>query len=319
MNEAVDGALHLPHIVDCMHHGIITCCALCRCRMLDTYAPLSQEMSALTLFVWGGRSDGRIAATAEIWRYITSMMLHTSITHLASNLLTFLFASVSLERRYGWWLVAPLYIMAGVGANLYSATREGCDIVVGASGAIMGLCAAVLVDVLSAYESMRLVGARLGFLLVVACNLAVHAMKEARHGGSKASGQSPTSNWSHIGGAATGFACAGMLLPLLTAANLEAPRQSPRGSRAAMLRRSAAITLWALCACMLVFTFCVLPLNMAGFLGSRSSFGSQPKNCACDGWCRCNFGSEGAAAAGTPCSMAQVVFGGDVSMRAIKG
>ena len=289
-----------------------------RCRMLDTYAPLSQDVSALTLFVWGGRSDGRIAATAEIWRYITSMMLHTSITHLASNLLTFLFASVSLERRYGWWLVAPLYITAGVGANLFSATWEGCDIVVGASGAVLGLCSALLVDVLFAYKSMRLVGARLGFLLVVACNLAVQATKEARHGGSKASGGA-TSNWSHIGGAATGFAFAGMLLPLLTAASLEAPRQSPRDSRAAMLRRGGAITLWALCACVLVFTFCVLPLNMAGFLG-RYSFGSQPKQCACNGWCRCDFSSEGpAAAAGTPCSMAQLLFGGDASMRAIKG
>ena len=289
------------------------------CRMLDTYAPLSQDVSALTLFVWGGRSDGRIAATAEIWRYITSMMLHTSITHLASNLLTFIFASASLERRYGWWLIAPLYVVSGVGANLFSATWEGCDIVVGASGAILGLCAALLVDVLFAYKSMRLVGARLGFLLIVACSLAAQATKEARRGGPTASGRNATSNWSHIGGAVTGFACAGMLLPLLTAASLEAPHASPRDSRSAMLRRNGAIMLWILCACVLVFTFCVLPLNMAGFLGSRNSFGSQPKHCACDGWCRCDFGSEGSAAAGTPCNMAHLVFGGDASLHAIKG
>ena len=294
--------------------ALIRC--LCRRRMLDTYAPLSQDVSALTLFVWGGRSDGRIAATAEIWRYITSIMLHTSIAHLISNVLTFIFASASLERRYGWWLIAPLYIVSGVGANLFSATWEGCDIVVGASGAVLGLCSALLIDVLFAYKSMRLFGTRVGFLFIVACNLAVQATKEARRRGSSGN---PTSNWSHIGGAVTGFACAGMLLPLLTAASSEAPRESPRDSRAAMLRRSGAFTLWALCACVLVFTFCVLPLNMAGFLGGRSSIGSQPKHCACDGWCRCDFSSEGAAAAGMPCSMAQLVFGGDASLRAIKG
>ena len=183
--------------------------------------------------------------------------------------------------------------------------------VVGASGAVLGLCAALLVDMLFAYKSMRLYGMRMGFLVVVVANLGFSALKQARtavaHGGA-------TSNWSHIGGAVTGFACAGMLLPLITAASTETPHQSPRDSRTAMLRRSAAITLWALCACVLVLTFCVLPLNMAGFLGSRS-FASQPKRCPCDGWCRCNFGD---AAKGTPCIMGETVFGG-VSMRAIRG
>ena len=96
--------------------------------MLGTFAPLAQDVSALALFIWGGRSDGRIAVTAEVWRYITSTMLHTSITHLTSNVLTFLVAAVCLERRYGWWMIAPLYITSGVGANLYSANWEGCDV-----------------------------------------------------------------------------------------------------------------------------------------------------------------------------------------------
>lgn len=96
--------------------------------MLGTFSSLSQDISTTALFVWGGRSDARIAATAEVWRYITSTMLHTNITHLVSNVLTFLVASVALERRYGWWLIAPLYITAGVGANLFSANWEGCDV-----------------------------------------------------------------------------------------------------------------------------------------------------------------------------------------------
>lgn len=282
--------------------------------MLGTFSSLSQDIPTVALFVWGGRSDGRIAVTAEVWRYITSTMLHTSITHLASNVLTFLFASVALERRYGWWLIAPLYITSGVGANLYSANWEGCEVVVGASGAVLGLCAALLVDTLFAHKSMKLVGTRLAFLLVVTCNLGFSGLKQARH--SSAEGQ--TSNWSHIGGAITGFACAGMLLPLLTAASTETPHQSPRDSRTALLRRSGAISLWVLCAGVLLFTFCVLPLNMAGFLSSRATFGSQPKRCPCDGWCRCDFRGEGAAAGGTPCIMAQTVFG-DVSMTALRG
>lgn len=276
-----------------------------RTRTLGTFSPLTKDISALTLFVWGGRSDGRIAATGEVWRYFSSMLLHTSLTHLYSNVPTGIAASVALERRYGWWLVAPLYITSGIGANLFSANWEGCAVVVGASGAVLGLCAALLMDVLLAHQSMRLVGSRIAFLIAVTGNLAANATKQTAD---------ETSNWSHAGGAITGFACAGMLFPLLTPAGPGMLResQSPRNSRRSLLRRGAAITLWLLCAAVLVFTFCVLPLKMAGLL--HTTLGLPPKHCPCTAWCRCDFKAESGADASAPCIMADAVFG-DVSLR----
>jgi membrane associated rhomboid family serine protease len=95
--------------------------------MLGTYQSLSAEVPPVALFVWGGRADARVLAHGEVWRYLSSTVLHSSVAHLVSNMVSFLAAGLSLERRYGWWAVLPLYAVAGMGANIYSATFEGCE------------------------------------------------------------------------------------------------------------------------------------------------------------------------------------------------
>ncbi len=300
---------------------------------MGTYAPLAAEVPPVALFVWGGRSDARVHVHGEVWRYLSSMLLHSSIGHLASNMVGFLAAGACLERRYGWWVVLPLYLVAGLGANLYSATWEGCDVVVGASGAVLGLCAAVLADLIYARRSMRLVLHRVVFVVGVAASVLVDAVKAGR---AASSSDSSTSSWSHVGGALCGFAAAALLLPLLVPAaarvhvslrrGAAASPATPRRHARMLLRSCAAVTTSAACAGLLIFTFVVLPLNLMGTLRGHS-FAAQPKACAatCRGWCECSFGGDDAGA-GAPCHMADRAFasagdgdgGGDL-LRTLRG
>jgi membrane associated rhomboid family serine protease len=306
--------------------------------MMGTYAPLGDSVPPVALFAWGGRADARVASRGEAWRYLSSLLLHSSLAHLASNMAVFVCASASLERRYGWWAVLPLYIVAGVGGNIYSATFEGCDVVVGASGAVLGLCAAVVVDMLHAHASMRLLISRVLFLVVAAVNLFTDAAKVS----DDPSAASGTSRWSHVGGAVCGFAAAALLLPMLpvaakpvaAATPMTTPEQSPREAdpassaavrrqRVALVRRAAAALLSVVAAGTLIFTFGVMPLNLAGMLPASRAFAGAPKACAaaCRGWCACEF-SAADVAAGTPCLMATRAFaqteGGD-ALRALRG
>lgn len=51
--------------------------------------------------LWGGRYLPRVHG--EEWRWLTSLFIHETITHLATNLLLFLILSITLERRFGFW------------------------------------------------------------------------------------------------------------------------------------------------------------------------------------------------------------------------
>jgi hypothetical protein len=180
-------------------------------------------------------------------------------------------------------------------------------VVVGASGAVLGLCAAVLVDLMYASASMRMVWTRVVFVLVAGINLLVDV--------SKTKTASRTSRWSHIGGAVCGFATAALLLPLLPVASARAAparpalTTSPRQRAALTLRRAGQATLSTACVGVLIFSYVILPLNLAGMLEQRS-FAGQPKACAatCKGWCACVF-SAADAAGGAPCLMVNVALG----------
>ncbi|AKV56183.1 membrane protein [Bifidobacterium actinocoloniiforme DSM 22766] len=86
------------------------------------------------------------------WMYVTSMFLHaTNVTHILFNMLTLWAVGPVLERMVGHWRYLALYLLSGIGGGLgmlvSAAIRpEGWMVsAVGASGAIFGLFAAVLV------------------------------------------------------------------------------------------------------------------------------------------------------------------------------
>ncbi|MDP2218210.1 MAG: rhomboid family intramembrane serine protease [Methanolobus sp.] len=110
---------------------------------------------------------------AQPWTLITHMFLHNGFFHLFFNMMVLFFFGPELERRAGKATFLRVYFIAGVVAVLgYSLTTSQPHIgVVGASGAIMGVFAALAViapeiRVYVYFIPMRIVHALILFALV---------------------------------------------------------------------------------------------------------------------------------------------------------
>lgn len=81
------------------------------------------------------------------WTLVTHMFIHNGFTHLFFNMLVLFFFGPELERRTGKKLFLNVYFTAGlVAAIAYSLTTDNPETaVVGASGAIMGVFAALAI------------------------------------------------------------------------------------------------------------------------------------------------------------------------------
>jgi len=58
-------------------------------------------------------SKMRLIVSLHRWRVISAMFLHAGIIHLLLNLLFQVLTGFQLERRYGWWRIAPVYLLSG--------------------------------------------------------------------------------------------------------------------------------------------------------------------------------------------------------------
>lgn len=97
----------------------------------------------------------------ELYRLITSGFLHLGLVHLALNMVALYFLGPPLERLLGWWRFGALYGLALLGGSTAVYVFDTRYVAVaGASGAIYGLFAAVLV-------MARRLGADLRSLVVV--------------------------------------------------------------------------------------------------------------------------------------------------------
>ena len=100
-----------------------------------------------TLYCFGGKWTPAIQSGA-VWRLITPIFLHAGVLHIAGNLFMLLRFGYILETRWGWWRFGLVYLLAGIGASLWSAVLGTESVSVGASGAIMGLMGSDIVYVL---------------------------------------------------------------------------------------------------------------------------------------------------------------------------
>lgn len=110
--------------------------------------------SALNTLVGFGAFQPMLAVSRP-WTFITSMFLHqpTSILHILFNMLTLWSVGPMLERLMGHWPFLALYMLSGIGGGmgmmLWGALAPGqagwFTAAYGASGALFGLFAAVLI------------------------------------------------------------------------------------------------------------------------------------------------------------------------------
>ena len=86
-----------------------------------------------------------LVAQREVWRLLTSMFLHSGVTHLALNMLSLYFLGSFVEAAFGRGRFLALYLLSGISGGLaYLYFGEFGAPAVGASGAIFGLLGGVL-------------------------------------------------------------------------------------------------------------------------------------------------------------------------------
>ena len=83
------------------------------------------------------------ANNGEVWRFVSSIFLHGSITHLLFNLVALLFFGFVLEKLVGSRRFLVIFLASGIIANIISINYY--DSSLGASGAIYGILGALTI------------------------------------------------------------------------------------------------------------------------------------------------------------------------------
>jgi rhomboid protease GluP len=139
------------------------------------------------LEAYGARINDLIRA-GELWRFMTPILLHASITHILFNMYALIVFGVGLERHFGHGRFLLLYLLGGFAGNVLSFLLSN-GYSVGASTSIFGLVGAEGVFL---YQNRGLFGKQFGraignVIFVVAVNLML--------------GLTPgIDNWGHVGG-----------------------------------------------------------------------------------------------------------------------
>jgi rhomboid protease GluP len=98
------------------------------------------------LVAFGGLVPNLVLQFGEWYRLLSAPFLHADATHLAMNAIALFLAGRTLENLAGRAWFGAIYVIGGLGGSLLSLALTPASVVsVGASGAIMGLFAAMLV------------------------------------------------------------------------------------------------------------------------------------------------------------------------------
>lgn len=131
-------------IVLCVMNVLIYLC----CIFADKI-PYHDTTLAEIIYDAGSMNAERVLSNGEYYRSITSMFLHGGISHIISNMIFLIALGEMLERAIGHFRFALLYLLAGIGGDIFSMINvvlsQDYYTAIGASGAIFGLIGAMLV------------------------------------------------------------------------------------------------------------------------------------------------------------------------------
>ena len=104
------------------------------------------EPTIATLVAFGGLSKNLVLQSGEWYRLLSAPFLHVDAGHLAMNAVALFIAGRALEGLVGRAWFGAVYVVGALAGSLLSLALNPASIItVGASGAIMGLFAAMLV------------------------------------------------------------------------------------------------------------------------------------------------------------------------------
>lgn len=148
-----------------------------------------------------GMSPLAVSAGGEWWRMLTAAFLHGSLLHIAFNMFVLWVLGPTLESLFGHVRFVILYLASALGGSIASYAFSPLNTIsVGASGAVFGLMAALIVAGHHLKRDIRQV------VILLAINIVIGFI-------------APNIDWrAHLGGAVVGA--------LITAIMVYAPKQS---------------------------------------------------------------------------------------------
>lgn len=149
-----------------------------------------------------GANYGPYVKNGETWRLLTSVFLHSGISHLIFNSIALLAFGNLIETIFGKRNFLILYLCSGISGSALSVTFNSNTISVGSSGAIFGMLGGLIIyyffikKVNPDYAKNNLFG--LGLMLLI--NL-FYGLSSSR-----------IDNWAHLGGLLGGMFCSFVLI-----------------------------------------------------------------------------------------------------------
>lgn len=110
--------------------------------------------SAETLILMGAKDSYLIVSENEVWRILSSAILHAGLVHYIINCLALWFVGKAIETTHGTIATAMIFIISAIGGTLFSAIFLPEYITVGASGGIFGLIGACVADIIMNWKHL---------------------------------------------------------------------------------------------------------------------------------------------------------------------
>lgn len=110
--------------------------------------------SAETLIRMGAKDSYLIVYENQVWRLLSSTILHAGLVHYFMNSLALWFCGKAIETTHGMVAAAILFLIPAIGGTILSAIFLPEYVTVGASGGIFGLIGACLSDIIMNWKHL---------------------------------------------------------------------------------------------------------------------------------------------------------------------
>ncbi|MFC1226509.1 rhomboid family intramembrane serine protease [Pedobacter sp. BG31] len=141
-----------------------------------------------------GVNQRNLVLGGQYWRLITYQFIHGSVSHLFFNMYALVYLGLMIENKLGWKKYLFIYLMSGVCGGLVSLIFHQEGVMMGASGAIMGLYGAFIVLLITKSFEPKATKALLVSTLIVSLLVVINGAFGKR-----------VDNAAHIGGFVSGF------------------------------------------------------------------------------------------------------------------
>lgn len=158
------------------------------------------SQNTTTLIRLGAMNNLAVAEAHQWWRLFTAQFLHIGVWHLVTNIVMIYYMGALIEPTLGFVRFLAIYLLSGVGGNLFSFAFGGDNAVsAGASTALFGLFGAVIAIGFKYRQNPAASYAARQSLVLAVINLGIDIFL-------------PNIDiWGHIGGLVFGFLLAIML------------------------------------------------------------------------------------------------------------